>query len=97
MSKQSRDPGVLKRWMNWKPTVRILGDSAKSGPSEPTELGSVGSEGAPPAETFEIQESGTSWWEWKAAALNRLFLEQGSLEGRITGETVKHGEHRHGR
>jgi hypothetical protein len=35
-----------------------------------------------------------SWAEWKAAALNRLFLEQGTLgqPGRITAETVLHGE-----
>ena len=32
--------------------------------------------------------------EWKAAALNRLFLEQGTSgqPGRITAETVLHGE-----
>ncbi len=35
-----------------------------------------------------------SWAEWKAAALNRLFLEQGTSgqPGRITAETVLHGE-----
>ena len=35
-----------------------------------------------------------SWAEWKAAALNRLFLEQGTSgqPGRITTETVLHGE-----
>lgn len=36
----------------------------------------------------------TSWAEWKAAALNRLFQEQGvtGRPGRITAETVRHGE-----
>jgi hypothetical protein len=35
-----------------------------------------------------------SWAEWKAGALNRLFLEQGiaGAPGRITAETVRHGE-----
>jgi hypothetical protein len=35
-----------------------------------------------------------SWAEWKAVALNRLFLEQGrtGAPGRITAETVRHGE-----
>jgi hypothetical protein len=35
-----------------------------------------------------------SWADWKAAALNRLFLEQGTggQLGRITAETVRHGE-----
>jgi hypothetical protein len=36
----------------------------------------------------------TSWAEWKAAALNRLFLERGvtGRPGRITAATVLHGE-----
>lgn len=35
-----------------------------------------------------------SWAEWKAAVLNRLFLELGTSEqpGRITAETILHGE-----
>ena len=35
-----------------------------------------------------------SWAEWQAAALNRLFLEQGvtGRSGRITAATVLHGE-----
>ncbi len=34
-----------------------------------------------------------SWTEWKAAMLNRLFLEQGTSgePGRITAETIRHG------
>jgi hypothetical protein len=35
-----------------------------------------------------------SWAEWKAAALNRLFQDQGvtGKPGRITAATVRHGE-----
>jgi hypothetical protein len=35
-----------------------------------------------------------SWAEWKAAALNRLFQEQGVTGqlGRVTAGTVRHGE-----
>lgn len=35
-----------------------------------------------------------SWADWKAAALNRLFQEQGTSgqPGRITAATVRHGE-----
>jgi hypothetical protein len=35
-----------------------------------------------------------SWAEWKAESLNRLFLEQGvtGRPGRITAETIRHGE-----
>ena len=46
-----------------------------------------------------LQEMGwgskaTSWTEWKATQLNRLFLEQGvtGRSGRITASTVLHGE-----
>ena len=37
---------------------------------------------------------GIPWAEWKAAALNRLFQEQGVTRkpGRITAATVRHGE-----
>ena len=40
------------------------------------------------------QERVMSWSDWKAAALNRLFLEQGigGQPGRITAETVRHGQ-----
>jgi hypothetical protein len=39
-------------------------------------------------------ENAISWPEWKARALNRLFLEQGRTggPGRITPATVRHGE-----
>jgi hypothetical protein len=38
--------------------------------------------------------AGMAWAEWKAAALNRLFQEQGATgkPGRITAATVRHGE-----
>ena len=39
-------------------------------------------------------ERGMSWAEWKAAALNQLFLELGRTgqPGRITADTIRHGE-----
>jgi len=39
------------------------------------------------------EERVMSWSEWKAAVLNRLFLEQGTAgqAGRITAETIRHG------
>jgi hypothetical protein len=41
---------------------------------------------------------GIAWAEWKAAALNRLFQEQGTMgkPGRITAATVLHGERKAG-
>jgi len=44
----------------------------------------------------ETEARGVSWAHWKAAALNRLFQEQGTLAqpGRITAATVRHGEPR---
>jgi hypothetical protein len=42
---------------------------------------------------------GIPWAEWKAAALNRLFLEQGvtGQAGKITAATVRHGEAKEGK
>jgi hypothetical protein len=39
-------------------------------------------------------EGGPTWAEWKAAALNRLFQEQGvtGQSGQITAATIRHGE-----
>jgi hypothetical protein len=39
-------------------------------------------------------EAGMTWYEWKAAVLNRLFQEQGvtGRPGNITPATVLHGE-----
>lgn len=47
-----------------------------------------------PVDSSPRCEQFMSWAEWKAAALNRLFLEQGSSghPGRITADTVRHGE-----
>jgi len=57
-----------------------------------------------PAEPWKVRDrmlnemglcsKGTPWAEWKAAALNRLFQEQGTSgqPGRITAATVRHGE-----
>jgi hypothetical protein len=40
------------------------------------------------------REIWVEWCEWKVAALNRLFQEQGLAgePGKITSETVRHGE-----
>jgi hypothetical protein len=57
-----------------------------------------------PAEPWKVRDrmlnemgwcpKGIPWAEWKAAALNRLFREQGATgkPGRITAATVRHGE-----
>jgi hypothetical protein len=91
--------------MDWKPNARVLADSAKSEPTKPSKPGFVGFEGGTSAESPEIKagpdraedkldEQGVSWAEWKAAALNRLFQEQGvtGKPGRITAATLRHGE-----
>lgn len=41
-----------------------------------------------------VTERVMSWAEWKAAALNKLFLELGTAgqQGRITDDTIRHGE-----
>ena len=46
-----------------------------------------------PSEMDRCSE-GTAWAQWKAAALNKLFQEQGvtGKPGRITAATVQHGE-----
>lgn len=46
----------------------------------------------------EPDPPGVPWADWKAAALNRLFREQGvtGKPGRITATTVRHGERRAG-
>lgn len=47
-----------------------------------------------PPEVAREPERGVSWAEWKAAALNQLFREQGvtGQPGHITAATVRHGE-----
>jgi hypothetical protein len=91
--------------MDWKPKARVSADPAESEPTKPSKPGFVGFEGGASAESPEIKagpdraedkldEQGVSWAEWKAAALNRLFQEQGvtGKPGRITAATVRHGE-----
>lgn len=99
MSTPALHSAVRSRWMDWKPKARVLADSAESEPTKPSKPGSVGFEGATSAESPEIEAApdaaGWSWAEWKAAALNRLFQEQGTSgqSGRITADTVRHCEH----
>lgn len=47
-----------------------------------------------PPESACEPEFGIPWAEWKAAALNQLFMDQGATghPGRITAATVRHGE-----
>jgi hypothetical protein len=47
-----------------------------------------------PGVDFATRTTPMSWCAWKAAALNRLFLELGTSGqlGRITEDTVRHGE-----
>ena len=88
------------RWMNWRPTDQIIGDSAEVEPTKPSKPGYVGFVGSPLeaipniAEAVSESEHGVPWADWKAAALNRLFQEQGvtGQPGRITAATIRHGE-----
>jgi hypothetical protein len=95
-------------WLNWKPTEFITGDSSEREPTKPSKPGFVGFDGSRLADLPKIEpaagvslvdcgappERPMSWAEWKAAALNRLFLEQGTSgrAGQIAAETVLHGE-----
>ena len=71
----------------------------KPGPADtgsaPNAINPIGSE----VDSASRRERLMSWSEWKAACLNRLFLEQGAIgqSGRITAETVRHGCHGHAR
>jgi hypothetical protein len=86
--------------MDWRPKAPILANSAESVPTKPSKPRSVGFEGGTSGESPEIRvgpsttERWCAWAEWKAAALNRLFQEQGATgkPGRITAATVRHGE-----
>lgn len=67
----------------WPESLRDLADERAAASGEP--------------ETVR-REVWLSWVEWKAAALNRLFQEQGVTGelGRITPATVRHGERKTG-
>jgi hypothetical protein len=47
-----------------------------------------------PVDSSTLTERVMSWAEWKAGALNQLFLELGSTgrPGRITPDTIRHSE-----
>jgi hypothetical protein len=66
--------------------------------TKPSKPSSVGFEGATlsgsPIIRKEIDTPGVSWAEWKAAALNRAFQEQGTSgqPGCIVAATVEHSE-----
>jgi len=97
-------PGY-RRWEDWKPKEQVTAELPNPEPTEPSKPGSVGFDGEDmgnlPVMTPELRSShddeherGVPWCEWKAAALNRLFQEQGvtGQPGRITASTVRHGE-----
>ena len=64
--------------------------SEMSGSTPNRVANSIGSE----VDSDTRRERVMSWSAWKAAALNRMFLEQGAFgqSGRITAETVQHGQ-----
>lgn len=103
MSTPALHSALRSRWLDWKLKARALANSTENEPTKPSKPSSVGFEGETPAESSEIETapdvSGWSWAEWKAGALNRLFQEQGTSgqPGRITAETVRHGERSRGR
>jgi hypothetical protein len=95
------------RWMNWRAPNQIIGDSAENDPTKPSKPGFVGFVGSVPDDQTNIRvksesvheavndtDRGIPWAEWKAAALNQLFKEQGLIgqPGRITAATIRHGE-----
>lgn len=105
MNTTAPNPAKKSRWLDWEPKARILADSAQGEPTKTTESVFAVSVGATPAQSPKIEarpdpaelgwcSKGIPWAEWKAAALNRLFQEQGTSgePGRITAATVRHGE-----
>jgi len=101
------------RWMNWRATDQIIGDSAEGAPTKPSKPGSAGFVGLTREELPNIgvkshsveeavrePERGIPWAEWKAAAaLNHLFREQDvtGQRGRTTAAAVRDGEGGHER
>jgi hypothetical protein len=107
MSSAAPKPAKKSRWLDWKTNGTILADLPEGEPTKPSIPGFVGFVGSAPEELPNIRvrsqlgeesapepERGISWAEWKAAALNRLFREQGvtGQPGRITATTIRHGE-----
>jgi len=93
-----------------KPTepACILAEHVRGEPTKPSNTSSVGFDGPTLATSPKIgpeptlgadEDGGIPWAEWKAAALNRLFREQGATgqPGRITAATVRHRERQSGR
>jgi len=85
--------------MSWKGKLHIEStESSDRSDRSPIPAASitVSAVAAPPAweVAHEPDPIAISWPEWKAAALNRLFQEQGvtGQPGRITAATIRHGE-----
>lgn len=68
-------------------------------PPETVPAGRLPENGEARGERAGTDEAGVMWAEWKAAALNQLFREQGvtGQPGRITAATIRHGEANHQR
>lgn len=92
MSDSNANPAFTRRWLAWRPGGRIIEDLART---EPTRSNRKADESAmPEVDLSSASERLMSWAEWKAGALNELFLELGTTghPGRITADTIRHGE-----
>jgi hypothetical protein len=74
-------------------TVSVVFVGAIPGGSPEIEVGPEPRPGPATDQADLLETRGVSWAEWKAAALNRLFLEQGvtGKPGRFTAATVRGG------
>ena len=90
-------PAIQTLRQNREASLRAVAEAAMPKPADwpqsPAELADEIAErtGEPAAARREVW---LSWAEWKAAMLNKLFLEQGVLgePAKILPETVRHGE-----
>jgi hypothetical protein len=95
------------KWRNWVSNTRIIQDCANMKPTKPSKPGSEGFVGSTPRKIPIVQgqprvpdpaagekENSIPWADWKSAAINRLFEEQGLTRrpGKLTGAIVRHGE-----
>lgn len=80
--------GFLEKWARRPPIVPFVVKE----PQHVEERALPNDEPVSAASTLE-KEEGVPWAEWKAAALNRMFQDQGvtGLPGRIRTATIMHG------
>lgn len=81
----STHPATRSRWMDWKPTTRILAETTEGEPTKPSKPGFVGFDGATSAESPEI-EAGPDPVELARASevLNRAGVRIMALEAGAT-------------